>query len=209
MGTPARPVLGMSNNTASRSKTSEVCGDFGSLTESWIDSQRQRQDGQVWPFSKFKMKGNDMQKLCLALWRDESGLIMSIELVFMASIVAIGMLVGLSAYRDGVVAELADNARAVGQVNQSYNIQVNSSGPVTTDTSSVTIASAGMGGVVNITALFGAADGAAGVAAPRVSITTSFNNFFYTDTADFCENALINRDVTVVNENQPPPALLP
>lgn len=151
-----------------------------------------------------------MRKISLALWRDECGLIMSIELVFMASIAAIGMLVGLAAYRDGVVSELADNARAVGQVNQSYNIQVNSSGPVTTDTSSVTIASGGLGGVVTITSLFGAADGAAGVAIPRVNITTSFNNFFYTDTADFCEDAVIVRGTPVgANETTIPPALLP
>ncbi len=151
-----------------------------------------------------------MRKIGLALWCDESGLIGSIELVFMASIAAIGMLVGLSAYRDGVVSELADNARAVGQVNQSYNIQVNSSGPVDTDTSSVTIASAGLGGAVTITSLFGASDSVAGVATPRVSITTSFNNFFYTDTADFCEDAVITRVTAVgANETTAPPDLLP
>lgn len=150
-----------------------------------------------------------MNRIATALWRDEQGLVLSAEMVFLASIVTIGMLVGLSAYRDNIVAELADDARAVGQVNQSYNVQVNSSGPVNTDTSSVTIASAGAGGAVTITSLFGASDGAAGVATPRVSVTSSFNNFFYTDTADFCEDAAIQRVLTVVNENQAPPALLP
>jgi hypothetical protein len=152
---------------------------------------------------------NDMKRIWLALWRDDVGLVLSAELVFVATIGAIGMLVGLSAYRDGIVAELADNARAVGQVNQSYNLQVNSSGPVTTDTSSVTITSAGAGGAVTIASLFGESDGVAGVATPRVSISASFNNFLYTDTADFCEDAVINRDLTVTTESAAPPALLP
>lgn len=130
-----------------------------------------------------------MRSISLALWRDEQGLVMSAELIFITCIVAVGMVVGLSAYRDGVVSELADNARAVGQVNQSYSVAV-----AANPGAGITVA----GNVVTVTRDFG-----------QVQMTASFNNFSYTDTADFCEDAPVQRDVTTLNEANPPPALLP
>ena len=61
-----------------------------------------------------------MNKMMKRLWSDEAGLVLSSELVFMSSIVAIGMVVGLSAARDGVSSELADVGSAINEYNQGY-----------------------------------------------------------------------------------------
>ena len=61
-----------------------------------------------------------MKNMIKRLWSDEAGLVMSAELVFMTSIVAIGMIVGLSAARDGVTSELSDVGSAVSEYNQGY-----------------------------------------------------------------------------------------
>jgi len=54
------------------------------------------------------------------LWHDESGFIVSAELVLIATILVIGMLVGLVTIRDQVIQELADVADAFSEVDQSY-----------------------------------------------------------------------------------------
>lgn len=51
---------------------------------------------------------------------DESGFIVSAELVLVATIVVIGMIVGLSEIQHALVAELNDVADAIGKLNQSY-----------------------------------------------------------------------------------------
>ena len=55
------------------------------------------------------------------LWNDEAGFIVSAELVLIATILVIGMIVGLVSIRDQVVQELADVAAAISQINQSYS----------------------------------------------------------------------------------------
>ena len=59
-------------------------------------------------------------QLLQRLWNDEAGLVLSAELVFMSSVVVIGMIVGLSAARDGVTSELSDVGSAVSEYNQGY-----------------------------------------------------------------------------------------
>lgn len=54
------------------------------------------------------------------LWADEAGFVVSTELILVATILVIGMIVGLATVRDAVVQELADVAAAIGSVNQSY-----------------------------------------------------------------------------------------
>lgn len=61
-------------------------------------------------------------KLVKRLWSDEAGFIVSAELILIATIVVIGLLVGLAAVRDGIVSELSDVAGALQDVNQSYSI---------------------------------------------------------------------------------------
>lgn len=134
-----------------------------------------------------------MKTLIWTLWQDDRGLVISSELVFVTCIVAIGMIVGLAAYRDGLIDELADNGRAIAQLNQSYSVAVAANPP------NITV----VGNVVTITRTFGAG-------ANQVTVNSSFNNFSYTDTPDFCDTAVIQRVASnAANENDPPPAVLP
>ena len=54
------------------------------------------------------------------LFYDESGFIISAELVLVATLLVIGMIVGLSEVQHAVVQELNDVADAIGSLNQSY-----------------------------------------------------------------------------------------
>jgi len=53
-------------------------------------------------------------------WRDEMGAIISAELVLLLTILILGMIVGLTSLRDGVIEELADVGAAIGSQNQSF-----------------------------------------------------------------------------------------
>ncbi|MDP7019653.1 MAG: hypothetical protein QGG36_27905 [Pirellulaceae bacterium] len=55
------------------------------------------------------------------LWADEAGFVISSELVLVATVLVIGMLVGLATLRDQVLQELADVADAISEINQSYS----------------------------------------------------------------------------------------
>ncbi len=54
------------------------------------------------------------------LWYDESGFIVSAELVLVATLLVLGMIVGLSEVQHAVVTELNDVGDAIGNLNQSY-----------------------------------------------------------------------------------------
>ncbi len=54
------------------------------------------------------------------LWKEESGAILSAELVLIMTILVIGMIVGLSELQDAVANELNDVGEAIGALNQSY-----------------------------------------------------------------------------------------
>jgi Flp pilus assembly pilin Flp len=53
-------------------------------------------------------------------WNDESGFIVSAELVLIATICVIGLIGGLVEVQWGVVGELNDVSDAIGSLNQSY-----------------------------------------------------------------------------------------
>lgn len=55
------------------------------------------------------------------LIHDEAGFIVSAELVLIATILVIGLVVGLSEVQHAVNAELNDVGDAIGQLNQSYS----------------------------------------------------------------------------------------
>ncbi len=55
------------------------------------------------------------------LLNDEAGFIVSAELVLIATILVIGLIVGMSEIQNALVAELNDVADAIGGVNQSYS----------------------------------------------------------------------------------------
>lgn len=54
-------------------------------------------------------------------WNDENGFVVSTELVLIATVLVLGMIVGLTTLRDQVIAELADVAAAFSNSNQSYS----------------------------------------------------------------------------------------
>lgn len=55
-----------------------------------------------------------------ALLNDEAGFIVSAELILIATILVIGLIVGLSEVQHAVVAELNDVGDAIGELNQTY-----------------------------------------------------------------------------------------
>lgn len=54
------------------------------------------------------------------LWNDEVGVILSAELVLIATILVVGMIVGLVELQCSVVGELSDLGDAIGNLDQSY-----------------------------------------------------------------------------------------
>lgn len=56
------------------------------------------------------------------LWQDEHGVILSAELVLVASILTLGMVVGMVELQCAVMAEVQDIAEAFGNLNQSYTV---------------------------------------------------------------------------------------
>jgi hypothetical protein len=61
-----------------------------------------------------------MIKLALQLYRDEAGFVVSAELVLIATMLVIGLIVGLSEVAHGVNNELNDVGDSFGSVNQSF-----------------------------------------------------------------------------------------
>ena len=55
------------------------------------------------------------------LLNDEAGFIISAELVLVATLLVIGLIVGLSEVQHAIVSELNDVADAIGELNQSYS----------------------------------------------------------------------------------------
>lgn len=60
-------------------------------------------------------------KTMLRLWNEETGAIVSAEIILVASILVIGIVAGLKSLRDSVVTELGDVAQAIANINQSYS----------------------------------------------------------------------------------------
>jgi hypothetical protein len=60
------------------------------------------------------------------LWNEEAGAIVSAEIMLIASILVIGVIVGLKSVRDSVVTELADVAQALANIDQSYSYSATS-----------------------------------------------------------------------------------
>ena len=59
-------------------------------------------------------------KLLRRLWNDEAGFVVSSELVLVATMLVIGLVVGLTSLRNQVVQELADTGAAIGMISQGY-----------------------------------------------------------------------------------------
>ena len=59
-------------------------------------------------------------KVLHRLWADEAGFVVSTEPVLVATILVIGLILGLTSLRNQVVQELGDLAQAIANINQSY-----------------------------------------------------------------------------------------
>jgi len=62
-----------------------------------------------------------MRKMFARLWNDDAGFIVSAELLFIATILLIGLVTGLVAVRNAVVTELIEVANAIQSLDQSYS----------------------------------------------------------------------------------------
>lgn len=62
-----------------------------------------------------------MKNTFARFWNEQDGAIVSAELMLIATILVIGMIVGLKSVRDAVVTELADVAQAFANMNQSFS----------------------------------------------------------------------------------------
>jgi len=60
--------------------------------------------------------------MLMQLYRDEHGVILSAELVLIATILVLGLIVGMVELQCGVVDELNDVGEALGSLNQSFVI---------------------------------------------------------------------------------------
>lgn len=54
------------------------------------------------------------------LWSDESGFIVSAEIILVATILVIGLVAGFTTLRSSILSELADVGAAIRQLDQSY-----------------------------------------------------------------------------------------
>lgn len=54
-------------------------------------------------------------------WRDDAGFVVSAELIFITTIMVIGLIAGLAEIRNQMALELADLADAVSELNQSFS----------------------------------------------------------------------------------------
>lgn len=65
-----------------------------------------------------------LRRICIRFARDERGVVHISELVLTTSILALGCIVGLSAYQTAVVTEYSDLGVALSSLNQSYSYQM-------------------------------------------------------------------------------------
>src|SRR5262245_66221166 len=63
-----------------------------------------------------------MTKLLKNLWKDDAGAILAAEYLFIATILVIGIIVGLASVRDAVNSELAELANAYLALSQGYTV---------------------------------------------------------------------------------------
>lgn len=61
-----------------------------------------------------------MSRSARSLWLDEAGFIVSSELVLVATLLVVGLVVGLSEVQHAVVSELNDVGDSIGSLNQGY-----------------------------------------------------------------------------------------
>jgi hypothetical protein len=79
-----------------------------------------------------------MRKLLAKCWKDDCGALIATEFLFVATVLVIGTVVGLTAVRNAVNAELTELANAILALSQGYVISGQSGCGAATDGTSVT-----------------------------------------------------------------------
>lgn len=90
-----------------------------------------------------------MMLLLKHLWRDQSGVVISTDLILVGTILGLGLIVGLVSLRNQVVQEFADTANAVGSLNQGYSY---TSRTITSGSFSAFVAGASYSDLANVSA---------------------------------------------------------
>ena len=60
------------------------------------------------------------KSLVLCFWNDQSGFVLTAELVLISTLLVLGLIVGLTSVQSALVGELGDVGAAIGSLNQSY-----------------------------------------------------------------------------------------
>lgn len=133
-----------------------------------------------------------MNKIALRLLRDETGFVQSAELVLLVTIAIIGAMVGLASLRDSVVSELDDTGKAIGALNQSYDVSIISGclacgDEIAFDAGTNTV-------TVHVKENL-----------KYIQTKVVFKNFKFDDAPDFCEDQVITHPDAGVNETTPAP----
>lgn len=123
------------------------------------------------------------------LWHDDRAYVQSTELILISTIAIIGLLVGLAAYRDAVVSELDDTGKAIGSLNQSYDVNIQAPTGFVDPYVSVSV----LGTTVTFTGEF-----------PLLTSTSTFANFSYADQTDACDDFAIVFPTTAIYEEGDP-----
>lgn len=66
------------------------------------------------------------------IWHDQRGVVVTTDLILIATILVLGTIVGLATLRNSVVQEFGDLATAIGSLNQGYSYTGNIYDPVGT-----------------------------------------------------------------------------
>ncbi len=74
-----------------------------------------------------------MGNLLRRLWGDDQGALISIEYLFVATILVIGLVVGLTNLREAINAELTALGNAILALSQGYTVSGSSGGSASTD----------------------------------------------------------------------------
>ncbi len=74
-----------------------------------------------------------MKQLITRFWNDDQGAIISIEYLFFATIVLIGLVIGFAALRDAVVVELTELGNAILALSQGFTVSGLSNGDGSVD----------------------------------------------------------------------------
>jgi len=84
---------------------------------------RHQSDGNSTPVARRSgLRTRKARTMLTQLWNDETGAVLTVELLLICSIVGLGVITGLSTVRDALITELADVAAAVANIDQGFSV---------------------------------------------------------------------------------------